>query len=787
MKKLLPFMLLFLLSYPAFGQVVSSTPSSNLVSDDAACTSPGCSPPLPTQINGANGTDYNKCLATAGTVGPVGFFYNLTLVSCGGGGGGSPGGSTNNVQYNAGGSFGGISGANRFGSAIVFDSQALRMLGASTGTAWIDYQDATVTDRIYTIPTISALTDTFATLGSTQTFTGVNTFNRNTAALPTALSGAIIRVGQADATNGRIEIDTFANNGAFTCMRENGTAAAPTTLVSGNLLCSYSSYGYDGTAISAASAAHIQMFAGGTWSNTSHPSYIQIATTPTGSTTNAAVIQFENDGGITIPPTVTGGDCGAGCLNAAAIRQAGVALGSNAFTSTAYAPLASPTFTGTPSAPSLALTGTAGAGFESFVAQSSAPSAPASGFAEYADSTGRFSWIRASDGFTRTWDATLTANRVYTLPDASDTIAVLALAQTLTNKTIAFASNTLTGVAPLASPTFTGTVTMPDSGTWTSSGIASTTALGLTSAAKLTWNSDTYIERNAAGDLRHGDVDSGTPVAQIIRMQSGSGTNINAPATTIIAALATGSGTSGSIVFKTGPTGTTGTTQATATPAVTINTPAGTLALPTVAINACGTDCGIYSAGTGKLAIGVAGLKILDYNDSVAGSWYLGVPLLSSSSINAGGNTTLGWFGRGQMSSPATNTVQIGSADTTTAAAQTLRILSVSGASNVSTGNFTLRGPLSTGSGTSGDVIIQTGGTGAGAAVQNTAVTAFTCKGVTQLCYTNSATQILGSNTTITGGGTANVPTLTTGPVTGNPTKWLPYDDNGTTRYIPAW
>jgi len=30
---------------------------------------------------------------------------------------------------------------------------------------------------------------------------------------------------------------------------------------------------------------------------------------------------------------------------------------------------------------------------------------------------------------------------------------------TLTNKTIAFSSNTLTGVAPLASPTFTGTVT----------------------------------------------------------------------------------------------------------------------------------------------------------------------------------------------------------------------------------------------------------------------------------------------------------------------------------------
>jgi hypothetical protein len=58
---------------------------------------------------------------------------------------------------------------------------------------------------------------------------------------------------------------------------------------------------------------------------------------------------------------------------------------------------------------------------------------------------------------------------------------------------------------------------------------------------------------------------------------------------------------------------------------------------------------------------------------------------------------------------------------------------------------------------------------------------------INNLIYSNSATQILGSKTTITGGATGNVPTLTAGPVTGNPTKWLPYDDNGTTRYIPAW
>lgn len=53
--------------------------------------------------------------------------------------------------------------------------------------------------------------------------------------------------------------------------------------------------------------------------------------------------------------------------------------------------------------------------------------------------------------------------------------------------------------------------------------------------------------------------------------------------------------------------------------------------------------------------------------------------------------------------------------------------------------------------------------------------------------YTNFANFILRSLTAITGGGTANTPTLTAGPVNGNPTKWLPYDDNGTTRYIPSW
>ncbi len=36
-------------------------------------------------------------------------------------------------------------------------------------------------------------------------------------------------------------------------------------------------------------------------------------------------------------------------------------------------------------------------------------------------------------------------------------------------------------------------------------------------------------------------------------------------------------------------------------------------------------------------------------------------------------------------------------------------------------------------------------------------------------------------------GAAAQVGTLTNAPTAGNPTKWLAFDDNGTTRYIPAW
>ena len=52
---------------------------------------------------------------------------------------------------------------------------------------------------------------------------------------------------------------------------------------------------------------------------------------------------------------------------------------------------------------------------------------------------------------------------------------------------------------------------------------------------------------------------------------------------------------------------------------------------------------------------------------------------------------------------------------------------------------------------------------------------------------TNTSTSLMSSTATLTNGAGVSVGTLTNAPAAGNPTKWVAINDNGTTRYIPAW
>jgi hypothetical protein len=50
-----------------------------------------------------------------------------------------------------------------------------------------------------------------------------------------------------------------------------------------------------------------------------------------------------------------------------------------------------------------------------------------------------------------------------------------------------------------------------------------------------------------------------------------------------------------------------------------------------------------------------------------------------------------------------------------------------------------------------------------------------------------AANPVLTTTAAITTGAGSGAGTLTNAPAAGNPTKWIPINDNGTTRYIPAW
>lgn len=50
-----------------------------------------------------------------------------------------------------------------------------------------------------------------------------------------------------------------------------------------------------------------------------------------------------------------------------------------------------------------------------------------------------------------------------------------------------------------------------------------------------------------------------------------------------------------------------------------------------------------------------------------------------------------------------------------------------------------------------------------------------------------AAAAVLNTTTTVTSGAGSSAGTLTNAPAIGNPTKWIPFNDAGVTRYFPAW
>lgn len=179
--------------------------------------------------------------------------------------------------------------------------------------------------RVVSLP---AATTTLAGLSNTQVFTVAQTINLNSASAPTPAAGTILQAVQTDGTGTRFEADSFAAGSFFTARRANNTGASPTALANNDQIGAFNWHGYyvtGGPAYSGVQAS-IGGFASQAWTSTTLGTYVDISTTPNSSTTLTKVARFENDGGITVPNTVTGGSKGAGTINAGGLYVNGTAV-----------------------------------------------------------------------------------------------------------------------------------------------------------------------------------------------------------------------------------------------------------------------------------------------------------------------------------------------------------------------------------------------------------------------------------------------------------------------------
>lgn len=195
-----------------------------------------------------------------------------------------------------------------------------------TSCTWTSFADRAISSVNGTIPSrvggVWATVNTGTSghsipfLDTTNQWSARQTVYLGASTLPSALTTTVNRASNADGTASTYEASAFGANGEFACVRANNTATSPAALTNGSLICSMSAYGYDGTSYSGTIASYFRMYAAGTWSNTSHPTYARIATVPSAATAAVDRLSVESDGGVTVPPTVTGGSKGAGTLNA---------------------------------------------------------------------------------------------------------------------------------------------------------------------------------------------------------------------------------------------------------------------------------------------------------------------------------------------------------------------------------------------------------------------------------------------------------------------------------------
>jgi hypothetical protein len=195
-----------------------------------------------------------------------------------------------------------------------------------TNNAFMQFSGPATSLKTFVLPNVNS---TISVLGLPQVFSAIQTVDLGTGTEPAAGTGTGFNIYGADGVVARSEITAFTNgfsgtSAIFDGRTSLGTRAAPLTVTTGTLLGSFEGKGYDGSVWTGTGAA-FHPYAEGTFSPTSHPGEACLATTASGATATTDWWCVHNDGGATLG-SPTGGDKGAGTINAPAIYINGVAL-----------------------------------------------------------------------------------------------------------------------------------------------------------------------------------------------------------------------------------------------------------------------------------------------------------------------------------------------------------------------------------------------------------------------------------------------------------------------------
>lgn len=260
---------------------------------------------------------------------------------------------------------------------------------------------------------------------------------------------------------------------------------------------------------------------------------------------------------------------------------------------------------------------------------------------------------------------------------------------------------------------------------------------------------DIFLERLGAASLRFGTADAAAPVAQTISVQNVvTGTsNTAGAALTVAGSRSTGNTAGGSIIFQTSQAGGSGTAQ---NALVTILTLSGD-ATKTVSV-------------AGSLSVNGAALSGAAL--AVTGAITSSTTITATSALSCSG---------GSVTTSSAGGLIMGTRSTIFSSANGIMTVYNNAATDFT--RLTFGGVTSAFPGIARSAATLVFTLGDGSANCNFAGGLFT----------SSSATLHATSVALTDGTAAALGTLANAPTAGNPTKWVPINDNGTTRYIPAW